>query len=485
MAKEPSQQNNDTGSSQDSIIIPKVSNELSKVATNPKKSFLILVGICAVLGYFAFNMFFRGNAPSKEEAKPQIPTEVTKPAEQLAVSDVPPIPQLPDPPKLIEPNLPPPPPLKPSIPVVQERAVVDVPSTNNMPVANQLPNAALLQDGADEDLVKKRAETKRKSAIMLIAGKPITKTQAQVDEENHFQNRADMGLVLGKGKIIHAVLETAVNTDLAGEIRAVVSRDVFAEDGKAILVSKGSRVFGVYGISAGEGGNTGRISIAWNRINLSNGFVLNLDAIGVDNLGRKGDQGRLDNKLKERLSNAVLMSAFNVAIAKGLDRLVPPPESSQAATQNQAVASNINSIVVQIGNDSTTNASIRISSLCTQVQNAITDKTSSSYTTFKAACDNINFSSATPDDKLKAIMNSANAAATTLVTNVATQVTPTQAQTASKQAFTDITDTLKEVIGQQQFKPTVTIDQGTPVNIYVNKDYSFPKAAVSKARLLK
>ena len=41
---------------------------------------------------------------------------------------------------------------------------------------------------------------------------------------------------------------------------------------------------------------------------------------------------------------------------------------------------------------------------------------------------------------------------------------------------------VQSFVEEQQFKPTITIDQGTPMRIYVNKDYKFPKAAVSKTR---
>ena len=61
---------------------------------------------------------------------------------------------------------------------------------------------------------------------------------------------------------------------------------------------------------------------------------------------------------------------------------------------------------------------------------------------------------------------------------------PTQTQNASKQAFTDVTNTVKDMVAQNQFQPTITIDQGTLVKIYVNKDYKFPKAALGKSRLV-
>ena len=38
---------------------------------------------------------------------------------------------------------------------------------------------------------------------------------------------------------------------------------------------------------------------------------------------------------------------------------------------------------------------------------------------------------------------------------------------------------------QTAFKQTTTIDQGTIVKIYVNKDYKFPQAVFGKVRVIK
>jgi len=54
----------------------------------------------------------------------------------------------------------------------------------------------------------------------------------------------NLNYIVGEGKMIDAVLETAVNTDLKGKIRAIVSRDVYAESGNRVLVPKGSRLIG-------------------------------------------------------------------------------------------------------------------------------------------------------------------------------------------------------------------------------------------------
>ena len=60
--------------------------------------------------------------------------------------------------------------------------------------------------------------------------------------------------IIAQGAVIPAVLETAINSDLPGYVRAVVSRDVSSFDGKNVLVPRGSRLVGQYrsGVALGQ-----------------------------------------------------------------------------------------------------------------------------------------------------------------------------------------------------------------------------------------
>jgi type IV secretion system protein VirB10 len=333
---------------------------------------------------------------------------------------------------------------------------------------------------SDEE--RKRREAKRKSSIVLIGGAPPRKTPEQMAEESTFQKRGDMNFVLAKGKIIEAVLETAINSDFNGEIRAVISRDVFAEQGKIILIPKGSKVFGAYSTS----GAYGRVDIIWNRIDLSSGYTITLDGIGIDNLGRKGEQGRVDNKFKERLTNAVLLSAFNIGVAAGLDKIVPPVIDSQASATSQAEATSIQQIALTANKTNPSIEAAEVARICSEVLATISDKTSAAYTGMQSACNTAQTSTgAQPGQNITAVQNAAFAASTSLLSTAATAAAPTQAQDASKQAFTDISNTVKDMITQQEFKPTTTIDQGTVIKIYVNKDYKFPQAVLKRTKVIK
>ncbi|MCC8398744.1 MAG: hypothetical protein LN569_05640 [Rickettsia endosymbiont of Labidopullus appendiculatus] len=468
--------------------IPEVQNELSKVATNPKQSIMILLVISAVFIFIFFKLFISDNKPDEVVVVPSAPTDVTKPTQDNS-RNIPEIPKLPEVPKLEAPvDLPPPPPPVPTLPpkVTEPTVPLPPPSGDNNADKATLPSitpTALPGKLTESDEEKNRREAKRKSAIVLIAGVSEKKTPDQIAEEANFQDRGDMAFVLARGKIMEAVLESAINTDLGGEIRAIISRDVFSEREKIILIPKGSKIFGVY--ATGTDGAYGRIFIIWNRIDLSSGYTLNLDALSVDNLGRKGEQGRVDNKFKERLTNAVLSSAFNIGLANALDKVVDPPVNSQAAAANTAIAVNIQNLAQSINNGPGTE-DVKIAQICSSVMNAITDKTSTAYTSMMQACNTArNPVGSQPGQRLIALMTAVTSAAASLLSSTATATTPTQAQEASKQAFTDVSNTMKDMMKQQVFKPTITIDQGTIIKIYVNKDYKFPQAVLRKSRLIK
>ncbi|WP_341748639.1 TrbI/VirB10 family protein [Candidatus Tisiphia endosymbiont of Sialis lutaria] len=464
--------------------IPEVQNELSKVATNPKQSIAILLVISAVFIFIFFKLFISDNKPEEVVVAPSAPTDITKPTQDNS-KNIPEIPKLPEAPKLETPaERPPPPPPPPPQPILPQVALPT--GENNSADKVTLPSVtptALPGKLTESEEEKNRREAKRKSAIVLIAGVPEKKTPDQIAEEANFQDRGNMAFVLARGKIMEAVLETAINSDLGGEIRAIISRDVFSEKEKIILIPKGSKIFGVY--ATGTDGAYGRISIIWNRIDLSSGYTINLDALAVDNLGRPGEQGRVDNKFKERLTNAVLSSAFNIVLANALDKVVAPPVNAQATAANTAIAVNIQNLAQSINNSSGTE-DVKIAQICTNVMNAITDKSSTAYISMMQAC-NIarNPTGSQPGQRLIALMSAVTSAAASLLSSTANASTPTQAQAASKQAFTDVSNTVKDMMKQQAFKPTITIDQGTLIKIYVNKDYKFPQAVLRKSRLIK
>ncbi|WP_264330527.1 TrbI/VirB10 family protein [Wolbachia endosymbiont (group B) of Erebia ligea] len=122
-----------------------------------------------------------------------------------------------------------------------------------------------------------------------------------------------LGLMIIQGKVIDAILETAISSDLQGMLRAVVSRDVYAETGDTILIPKGSRLIGGYSFDSNVA--KARVNINWNRIILPHGIDVAISSSGTDELGRAGIAGIVDNKIEGALFSSVALAGVSIGSA--------------------------------------------------------------------------------------------------------------------------------------------------------------------------
>ncbi len=123
------------------------------------------------------------------------------------------------------------------------------------------------------------------------------------------QKIGDPSKVVPQGAVIPAVLETAINSDLPGYTRAIVSRDIRSFDGTTVLIPRGSRLVGQYksGLASGET----RAFIIWNRLIRPDGVSVQLASPGTDDLGQAGMSGRVDSHFAKRFGSAILLSVIN------------------------------------------------------------------------------------------------------------------------------------------------------------------------------
>lgn len=470
--------------------MPEVEQELSKVAANPKQSLIILAAICGIFLYLFYTFFISAGEDETPVDITPTPTGISRPTSLSADDDIPSIPTLPSPPQLEDPSLPPPPPLDTSssgatpLPTgLPDAPALPMPGDGLLPPPSEIePTLPSIATGGNEER-KNRRQQKRSAPIILVAGKVSAKTPEQVQQEADFKFRGNMNLILGRGKMMDAIVESAISTDFGGEIRAIISRDIYSEWGKNILIPKGSKIFGEY--STGIDGAYGRVAINWSRVDLINGYTINFAGAASDGLGRKGVQGRVDNKFKERFTNAVLRTAFNIALANVIDSVVEPVITSQAAATNTTLATSVRAIAN--GASATTEAEARAERLrvCSEVLSSLTDTSTSAFTTITNTCNELQTQTGSSEqEKLTSLQNTINSAADTLIQSTNETIEPSKAQEAAEQGFTDLSDKLKELVEEQEFKPTITIDQGTRIKIYVNRDYRFPKSAVGRTRVV-
>jgi type IV secretion system protein VirB10 len=126
---------------------------------------------------------------------------------------------------------------------------------------------------------------------------------AQVATAHQLSNPAS---TVTQGTLIGAVLETAINTDVPGYVRALVSRDVRSFDGSQVLIPRSSRLIGQYksGLSAGQT----RAYVIWTRLIRPDGVSVTLDSPGVDFSGQAGLPGKVNSHFMKRFGSALLLS---------------------------------------------------------------------------------------------------------------------------------------------------------------------------------
>lgn len=114
-----------------------------------------------------------------------------------------------------------------------------------------------------------------------------------------------------QGAMIPAILETAIQSDLPGMVRAVMSRDVWSFDGRRVLLPAGTRLIGEYSSAIARGQS--RVFIIWKRAIRPDGLSIALDSFGTDPLGRAGLDGRVNRHLLERFGAAAVLTLIGGA----------------------------------------------------------------------------------------------------------------------------------------------------------------------------
>ncbi|MEM7781009.1 MAG: TrbI/VirB10 family protein [Pseudomonadota bacterium] len=120
-----------------------------------------------------------------------------------------------------------------------------------------------------------------------------------------------------EGTIIPAVLETAINTDIPGFVRAIVSQDVLSFDGTRVLVPRSSRLIGQYQSGVEQGQK--RAYVVWTRLIRPDGVSINIASPAIAFDGTTGLEGDVDTHFFSRFGSAMLLSVVGGlgAIASG------------------------------------------------------------------------------------------------------------------------------------------------------------------------
>lgn len=175
--------------------------------------------------------------------------------------------------------------------------------------------------GAPAALIKANAETTPPPSMMSKA------VDTGLNPDEQFADRIgtsdaepakatamrDLDAVIPQGAVIPAVMETAINSDLPGLARAMVTRDIKSFDGSVVLIPRGSRVIGQYRSGVALGAS--RVFVIWTRVIRPDGVSIQIASPAADPLGRGGLEGKVDRHFFGRFGGSILMSVLNAGVA--------------------------------------------------------------------------------------------------------------------------------------------------------------------------
>ncbi|WP_208441709.1 type IV secretion system protein VirB10 [Bartonella raoultii] len=139
----------------------------------------------------------------------------------------------------------------------------------------------------------------------------------------------DRNYIITMGTPIPCILETAINSNQQGFTSCIVSRDILSDNGRVVLLDKGTQIIGEYrgGLKKGQD----HLFVLWTRAKTPQGVIITLASPATDTLGRSGMSGHVDNHWFERIGTALLLSIIKDVTSYATERLSKAQKKKDAA----------------------------------------------------------------------------------------------------------------------------------------------------------
>ena len=172
--------------------------------------------------------------------------------------------------------------------------------------AAQNPYAAAIQAGQPTALTAPRAAGEQR-----VSGDQIPATEYKRPAEANIDNAIGQPYVIYEGLTLDTVLMNRLDGDAVGPVKVLVSNPVYSHDHQHVLIPEGTIVLGeARKIGAAGFGQQRRISVAFHRLLMPDGYSVDLDQFhGLDQIGEEG--------LKDLVNNHYLQ-IFGTSIALGV-----------------------------------------------------------------------------------------------------------------------------------------------------------------------
>ena len=147
--------------------------------------------------------------------------------------------------------------------------------------------------------------------------------------------------------MIPAALVTGINSDICGDVKAVVTRDVFDVRQRFLVVPAGTELLGSCGnsVSAGQA----RLAVAWTRLRLPDGRSVSLPGLPTHSpTGESGVRDRVNNHWGRVFGTAVLLSAIGAGVQLGIPQETEGGTQSPSQTAATAAATELSTLATEI-----------------------------------------------------------------------------------------------------------------------------------------
>ena len=264
--------------------------------TGQKLGLVALIGVVA-LGFIWFNFLLRKNAPLAEKSVVAASGPGLKytppPADKTLSSDALPLPAAASTLDSTKADASPPPILAYSGGGMASGAGVR-PGALGIPMPGEADTAAAASSGTTPPTPN---ATQSNLAKLL---KPTTLSGAAAGVIKN----PDM--VVTEGTVMPCILQTAIDTQLAGFVTCVVPIDVRGTTGDVVLLDRGTKIVGQ--IENGLVQGQERVFVLWTRAETPSHVVVSLNSPGADELGRAGLPGEVDNHWWKRFGGALMLT---------------------------------------------------------------------------------------------------------------------------------------------------------------------------------
>ena len=162
------------------------------------------------------------------------------------------------------------------------------------------------------------ATTLRPRTVEEMAALAADQAVISATAQSTSANVGDRSRVILRGSYIECILESQLVSNIPGITACIVPTNVYSDNGKRLLIRKGSKLVGEYSATVQVGDS--RFGIMWKRVKTPEGIVIDVDSSAADSVGGMGVDGAFDKHWAERLGTAFMFSV----VADGISTLVQP-----------------------------------------------------------------------------------------------------------------------------------------------------------------